>query len=60
MFIQALRDRYRNPELIEFTAYDQTGAEHEHVGFGRFSAEVKEHQRLFFQKYLRPAPQETP
>ena len=60
-FIQALQDRYEDPELIQFTVYEKTGALHEHAGFGRFSAEVKEHQRLFFLKQLRPELiEETP
>ena len=48
-FIQSLRDRYKNRDLIDWISYDQTGAQSEHVGFGRFSADVKERQRAFFQ-----------
>ena len=60
-FIQALKKRYQNPKLIEFDTYERTGALHEHVGFGQFSAEVKEHQRLFFLKHLKPLlAKETP
>lgn len=60
-FIKALQDRYSQPDLVEFTVYDKTGALHEHAGFGIYSAEVKELQRLFFVKQLgAELPEETP
>lgn len=40
------------PELIEELLFEHTGAEHEHVGFGRFSAEVKERERLFYLQHI--------
>lgn len=59
-FIQALQDRYSQPDLVEFTVYDHTGAQHEHAGFGIYSAEVKALQRLFFVKQLGAVlPEET-
>ncbi|MAT81355.1 MAG: hypothetical protein CMJ29_06880 [Phycisphaerae bacterium] len=54
-FIETLRSHYDNPDLIEFQTYERTGALHEHVGFGSFSAEVKEMQRVFFQRHLQPS-----
>ena len=44
--------RQGDPELVERLVFDRTGAEHEHVGFGRFSAEVKERERSFFLEHL--------
>jgi dipeptidyl aminopeptidase/acylaminoacyl peptidase len=37
---------------IELTAFDQTGAPFEHVGFGRYAAQVKETQRAFLVNTL--------
>ena len=53
-FIESLRERYTDPARVEFNVYEQTGAQYEHVGFGRYSADVKERQRAFFQQHLRP------
>ena len=44
--------RQGDPELVERLVFDRTGGEHEHVGFGRFSAEVKERERSFFLEHL--------
>ncbi|MCH2149569.1 MAG: alpha/beta fold hydrolase [Phycisphaerales bacterium] len=51
-FITALQAHYHDPDDIEFVTFDQTGALHEHAGFGRYSAEVKEQQRRFFCQHL--------
>jgi dienelactone hydrolase len=51
-FINALRQRYRSPSLIEFIQYEQTGAPGEHIGFGRMAADAKERQREFFARWL--------
>jgi dienelactone hydrolase len=51
-FIDALRARYEDPDLIEFIVYDRTGAPFEHAGFGRVSADAKEKQRNFFRRHL--------
>ncbi|MCH2134765.1 MAG: alpha/beta fold hydrolase [Phycisphaerales bacterium] len=51
-FIQALRSRYRDPDAVTFSVFERTGAPNEHAGFGRYSAEVKEEQRLFFEHHL--------
>jgi dienelactone hydrolase len=51
-FINALRDRYDNPDLIEFIIYDRTGAPSEHAGFGRMSADAKQRQTDFFRRWL--------
>ena len=58
-FIERLRARYPDPTMIEFTALERTGADFEHIGFGRFSAEVKEAQRLFFSRTLEIPSAET-
>jgi dienelactone hydrolase len=55
-FIDALRGRYRRPDLIEFVAYDRTGAPHEHIGFGRMSNDAKQRQAAFLAKNLTPSP----
>ena len=51
-FIDALRARYHNPEIIEFIRYDRTGAPGEHIGFGRMSADAKDRQRAFLERWL--------
>ncbi len=58
-FIKTLRNQYRNPELIDWMTYDQTGTLHEHVGFGPHAADVKERQRDFFQSSLGINPERT-
>jgi alpha-beta hydrolase superfamily lysophospholipase len=50
-FLDAIQ-RLGPPELIQKLLYERTGAVHEHVGFGRFSAEVKERERDFYLKHL--------
>ena len=51
-FITALQSHYHDPAAIEFVTFEQTGALHEHAGFGRYSADVKEQQRRFFCQHL--------
>ncbi len=51
-FIEKLRARYENPNLIDLVTYDRTGAPFEHAGFGRHTADAKERQRAFFVRYL--------
>jgi pimeloyl-ACP methyl ester carboxylesterase len=53
IFIHALQDRYDDPNLIELVSFDHTGATHEHMGFGRQSAFVKEVQVEFVARHLR-------
>jgi dienelactone hydrolase len=53
IFLDALRARYRDPDLIEFIIYEHTGAPYEHAGFGRFAADAKQRQREFFRRHLR-------
>ena len=54
-FIDALRERYRDPSEIEFHVYEErTGAPHEHAGFGRFAADAKQRQVDFLVRVLRP------
>ena len=50
-FLDAVARR-GDPNLVERLVFDRTGAEHEHVGFGRFSAEVKERERAFYLEHL--------
>lgn len=40
-FLEGLRNRSARPEEIELMALDETGAPHEHLGFGRRTNEVK-------------------
>ena len=56
VFLDALRARYRDPDLIEFIIYEKTGAPYEHAGFGRFAADAKQRQRDFFARHLTPVP----
>jgi len=52
-FIEAIRNQYEKPDLVEFVTFDHTGAPHEHLGFGRQSAFVKEVQVEFVARYLK-------
>lgn len=51
-FIDALRARYAEPDLIEFIIYDHTGAPNEHQGFGKMASDAKDRQRDFLQRWL--------
>ena len=53
LFIESLRGRYRDPELIEYIEYDRTGAPFEHAGFGKYAADAKNRQRDFLVRWLR-------
>jgi len=57
-FIDALRAHHerRNaaPDLVMLRTWPETGAPHEHVGFGRFSNDAKNIQRDFLTRWLRP------
>lgn len=59
-FIHALRQRYENPDLVDFVVYDQTGAPAEHIGFGRMSADAKDRQTNFLRKWLVERANEFP
>lgn len=52
-FLDSLRERYEDPSLIELVMYENTGAPHEHAGFGKFAAEAKNAQRDFLAKWLK-------
>ncbi len=52
VFIDELRRRYRDHELVEFVEYDKTGAPYEHAGFGRMAADAKNRQAAFLRKWL--------
>ncbi len=57
-FVQALRAHYASrgaaTDLLRAVVWDETGAPHEHNGFGRFSNEAKNTQTEFFRSHLRP------
>lgn len=55
-FVEALRQRYRDPAHLEWIEFTDTGAPGEHIGFGRFSAEAKDRQRVFLTKWLIDQP----
>lgn len=52
VFVEALRDHYENPELVEFVQYERTGALFEHAGFGRFGSDAKNRQVAFLRRHL--------
>jgi len=51
-FIEALRSRYADPDLVELVTYERTGAPFEHAGFGRMAADAKNRQAAFFARWL--------
>lgn len=51
-FFDALRERYADPEQIEFIRFERTGAPNEHAGFGKYAAEAKNQQRDFLESHL--------
>ena len=51
-FLDALRRRYTHPERIEELLFEQTGAPHEHLGFGRFGHEARNGEVEFLTKHL--------
>jgi alpha-beta hydrolase superfamily lysophospholipase len=51
-FLEALRARYAQPELIEYLEYERTGAPYEHAGFGLKAADAKRRQLEFFRRWL--------
>jgi dienelactone hydrolase len=51
-FTGALRERYRDPALVELIEYERTGAPYEHVGFGSMAADAKSRQLAFFRRWL--------
>jgi alpha-beta hydrolase superfamily lysophospholipase len=51
-FIEALRERYSDPGLIDFVQYDRTGAPNEHAGFGTKAADAKKRQLSFLRRWL--------
>lgn len=59
-FLERLGDRYQEAgaasDLIEIETFQQTGAEEEHAGFGRFSALAKDRQTAFFARALGASP----
>jgi dienelactone hydrolase len=53
-FIDALRNRYADPDVIELVVYERTGAPDEHAGFGRMASDAKDRQRDFLRTHLIP------
>jgi len=55
-FVAALREHYGargvSPEQVEVQTWTETGAQAEHVGFGRFSNDAKNLQTDFLAKHL--------
>lgn len=51
-FLDELRRRASHPERIEMMAFDETGAPHEHLGFGRRTNEVKIREVEFLASQL--------
>lgn len=55
-FVEALRDHYRrhdaDPELVRLQTWPETGAEFEHIGFGKVSNEAKNLQTAFLGEWL--------
>lgn len=49
------RDKGASPDLISLHTFRDTGAPHEHAGFGRSGSEAKDLQVEFFKRVLRPA-----
>ncbi|MSQ89940.1 MAG: alpha/beta fold hydrolase [Phycisphaerales bacterium] len=49
-FLDALRGRSSSPERIEMHAYTETGAPHEHMGFGRMASDAKDRGTAFVSK----------
>jgi len=51
-FVEALRARGL-AKAVEMHEYGETGAPHEHSGFGRFASDAKDRQTNFLVKHLR-------
>jgi dienelactone hydrolase len=55
-FTAALRERYAaagiDPAMVEFVTWPETGAPHEHLGFGRVANEAKNLQTEFLRRHL--------
>jgi dipeptidyl aminopeptidase/acylaminoacyl peptidase len=51
-FLDALRRRYADPDVIDLVLYEETGAPFEHAGFGRMAADAKNRQRDFLGRWL--------
>jgi alpha-beta hydrolase superfamily lysophospholipase len=51
-FLEALRSRYKHPELIEQCLFERTGAPFEHLGFGQSTNEAKNTEIDFLKRHL--------
>ncbi len=54
-FVDALRTRATHPAAIELHAYSETGAPHEHMGFGRMAADAKDRATAFVTRCVGAA-----
>jgi dienelactone hydrolase len=52
VFVEALRQTYRDPALVEYITYDETGAPYEHAGFGRKARDAKDRQLAFLSRHF--------
>jgi len=52
-FLDAIRERGLDPESVHMMALEETGAPHEHLGFGRRTNEVKNAEVAFLKRHLR-------
>lgn len=57
-FINALREKYTDEDLIELITFEETGAPFEHAGFGNKSADAKKKQLEFLKLHLLPTSME--
>ncbi len=57
-FTSRLAERYArlgaSPDLVQLHTWPETGAPHEHLGFGRVSNDAKNMQTAFFAEHLLP------
>lgn len=51
-FLDELRRRGSDPDSVELMALEDTGAPHEHLGFGRLTNRVKTREVAFLQRHL--------
>lgn len=51
-FLDAVREHYHRPELVELVTYEDTGAPFEHAGFGKFASDAKDRLRDFLSRHL--------
>jgi hypothetical protein len=59
-FVERLREecsrKGRDPGMVQFITWPHTGAELEHLGFGKFSNDAKNAQAAFLAQHLGARP----